>query len=122
VIITSGEPATTRGISSTHDGLSATELRATDAQDGALPASALSWELILQHCPSNCPHPLEYYAGVPSHGQDVCDSEEQVREHQTDAGDANGESDGLSGRQVAMPNAGVPRIWPTNPVIKKNRP
>ncbi len=27
---------------------------ATDAQDGTLPASALSWELVLQHCPSNC--------------------------------------------------------------------
>ena len=27
---------------------------ATDAQDGTLPASALSWKLILQHCPSNC--------------------------------------------------------------------
>jgi hypothetical protein len=27
---------------------------ATDAQDGPLPASALSWSLILHHCPSNC--------------------------------------------------------------------
>ncbi|MCE7004823.1 PQQ-dependent sugar dehydrogenase [Kibdelosporangium philippinense] len=27
---------------------------AIDAQDGSLPASALSWQLLLQHCPSNC--------------------------------------------------------------------
>jgi glucose/arabinose dehydrogenase len=38
---------------------------ATDAQDGALPASALSWELILHHCPSNChTHPLQTFAGA----------------------------------------------------------
>jgi glucose/arabinose dehydrogenase/plastocyanin len=40
---------------------------ATDAQDGTLPASALSWDLILHHCPSNChQHPLQTYAGVAS--------------------------------------------------------
>ena len=27
---------------------------ATDAQEGALPASAFNWELILHHCPSTC--------------------------------------------------------------------
>ena len=38
---------------------------ATDAQDGPLPASALSWSLILNHCPSNChTHPLQSYPGV----------------------------------------------------------
>jgi PKD repeat protein len=38
---------------------------ATDAEDGTLPASALSWELVMQHCPSNChSHPLQTYAGV----------------------------------------------------------
>ena len=38
---------------------------ATDQQDGTLPASALSWELILHHCPSNChTHPVQTYAGV----------------------------------------------------------
>jgi glucose/arabinose dehydrogenase len=38
---------------------------ATDAQDGTLPASALSWRLLLQHCPSNChTHVLQTYAGV----------------------------------------------------------
>jgi glucose/arabinose dehydrogenase len=40
---------------------------ATDAQDGALSASALSWQLILHHCPSNChTHPLQTFAGVSS--------------------------------------------------------
>ena len=40
---------------------------ATDAQDGALPASALKWDLILQHCPSNChPHPVQSFDGVSS--------------------------------------------------------
>jgi glucose/arabinose dehydrogenase len=40
---------------------------ATDAQDGTLPASALSWELILQHCPSNChAHALQQFVGVSS--------------------------------------------------------
>ncbi|HEY6777254.1 MAG TPA: PQQ-dependent sugar dehydrogenase [Thermoleophilaceae bacterium] len=38
---------------------------ATDAQDGALPASALSWSLILHHCPSNChTHLLQSFDGV----------------------------------------------------------
>jgi glucose/arabinose dehydrogenase len=38
---------------------------ATDAQQGNLPASALTWELILQHCPSNChTHPIQSYQGV----------------------------------------------------------
>ena len=38
---------------------------ATDAQDGPLPASALSWSLILNHCPSNChTHPLQSFPGV----------------------------------------------------------
>jgi glucose/arabinose dehydrogenase len=32
---------------------------ATDPQDGDLPASALTWSLVLHHCPSNChEHPL----------------------------------------------------------------
>jgi glucose/arabinose dehydrogenase/PKD repeat protein len=41
--------------------------RATDTQDGTLPASALTWELILHHCPSNChTHPLQSWTGVAS--------------------------------------------------------
>ena len=40
---------------------------ATDTQDGTLPASALTWDLIQQHCPSNChSHPVQEFAGVPS--------------------------------------------------------
>ena len=39
----------------------------TDPQDGNLPASALSWSLILNHCPSNChTHPLQDFVGVSS--------------------------------------------------------
>ncbi len=40
---------------------------ATDAQDGTLPASALSWALVLQHCPSNChAHSIQTWSGVAS--------------------------------------------------------
>jgi glucose/arabinose dehydrogenase len=38
---------------------------AVDPEQGALPPSALSWSLVLQHCPSTChPHRLESYDGV----------------------------------------------------------
>ena len=38
---------------------------ASDAQDGPLPPSALEWQLILHHCPSNChTHPLQSFSGV----------------------------------------------------------
>jgi PKD repeat protein len=37
---------------------------ATDAQDGPLPGSALSWRLIMHHCPSNChEHELQTFTG-----------------------------------------------------------
>jgi PKD repeat protein len=40
---------------------------ATDVQDGNLPASALTWELTLYHCPSNChTHPLQTFVGRAS--------------------------------------------------------
>jgi uncharacterized repeat protein (TIGR01451 family) len=40
---------------------------ATDPQQGTLPASALSWSLILHHCPSGChQHPLQSWSGVAS--------------------------------------------------------
>ena len=40
---------------------------ATDPQQGTLPASALSWSLILHHCPSTChTHPLQTFEGVAS--------------------------------------------------------
>ncbi|HXV32614.1 MAG TPA: PQQ-dependent sugar dehydrogenase [Gaiellaceae bacterium] len=38
---------------------------ATDGQDGTLPASAYSWELLMHHCPSNChTHPVEVMTGA----------------------------------------------------------
>jgi glucose/arabinose dehydrogenase len=38
---------------------------ATDVQDGTLPASRLSWSVVLNHCPSNChTHPVQSYTGV----------------------------------------------------------
>jgi hypothetical protein len=40
---------------------------ATDPQDGTLPASALSWKLNLEHCPSGChTHELQTFPGVAS--------------------------------------------------------
>ncbi len=40
---------------------------ATDPQDGTLPASSLSWELVMNHCPSNChAHPLQSFVNVAS--------------------------------------------------------
>jgi glucose/arabinose dehydrogenase len=40
---------------------------AADAQQGTLPASALSWTLVLHHCPSNChEHMLQTFPGVAS--------------------------------------------------------
>jgi uncharacterized repeat protein (TIGR01451 family) len=40
---------------------------ASDPQQGTLPASALSWALIMQHCPSTChSHPLQTLTGVAS--------------------------------------------------------
>jgi uncharacterized repeat protein (TIGR01451 family) len=40
---------------------------ATDPQQGNLPASALSWALVLHHCPSSChEHPLQSWSGVAS--------------------------------------------------------
>jgi PKD repeat protein/glucose/arabinose dehydrogenase len=40
---------------------------ASDAKDGSLPASRLSWKLIQHHCPSNChTHPIQTFSGVAS--------------------------------------------------------
>jgi glucose/arabinose dehydrogenase/PKD repeat protein len=40
---------------------------ATDPEDGTLPASALDWEIILHHCPSNChTHIVQTFEGVAS--------------------------------------------------------
>jgi glucose/arabinose dehydrogenase len=38
---------------------------ATDAQDGTVPASRLSWSVVLNHCPSNChTHPVQTLTGA----------------------------------------------------------
>ncbi|TFV86862.1 PA14 domain-containing protein [Blastococcus sp. CT_GayMR16] len=38
---------------------------ATDPEDGALPAGALTWEMVLQHCPAAChAHSLQTWTGV----------------------------------------------------------
>ena len=40
---------------------------ASDPEDGTLPASAFSWRLDLQHCPSTChAHPIQDFPGVAS--------------------------------------------------------
>ena len=40
---------------------------ATDAEDGTLPASKLTWSLLVRHCPSNChTHPVQDFVGVAS--------------------------------------------------------
>jgi glucose/arabinose dehydrogenase len=40
---------------------------ASDPEQGTLPASALSWQLVVQHCPSNChTHPIQSWTGVAS--------------------------------------------------------
>ncbi len=40
---------------------------ATDAEDGALPAAALSWQIVIQHCPDGCHvHDLLTFPGVQS--------------------------------------------------------
>ena len=48
--------------------------RATDAEDGTLPPSSLSWSLVLQHCPGTChAHPLQTYPGVAGGAFDTPD-------------------------------------------------
>ena len=40
---------------------------ATDAEQGTLPASALTWTLLMEHCPSNChSHVMQQFTGVAS--------------------------------------------------------
>jgi fibronectin type 3 domain-containing protein len=40
---------------------------ATDPEQGTLPASSLSWELVMHHCPSNChQHTIQSFPGVSS--------------------------------------------------------
>ena len=48
----------------------------TDPEQGTLPASAMTWTLLMQHCPSDChTHTLQQYEGVAS-GQFVAPDHE----------------------------------------------
>ena len=61
IVITSGDTAPQASITSplpstkwsTGDSIAFSGV-ATDAEQGTLPSSALTWTLILHHCPSNC--------------------------------------------------------------------
>jgi glucose/arabinose dehydrogenase/PKD repeat protein len=68
---------------------------ATDTQDGPLPASALSWSLILHHCPSNChSHLVETFSGVASGSFPAPDHEYPAHlELQLNATDSGGLTD-----------------------------
>ncbi len=49
---------------------------ASDSQQGQLPGSALDWELVMHHCPSNChEHEIEAFPGVASGFLDAPDHE-----------------------------------------------
>ncbi len=68
---------------------------ATDPEQGTLPASALSWTLLLQHCPSNChSHVVQTWNGVASGSFNAPDhdypSHLELRLTATDAGSATG--------------------------------
>ncbi len=48
----------------------------TDTQDGSLPASAFTWQLDMEHCPSNChTHHIQTFTGVKSGSFDAPDHE-----------------------------------------------
>jgi glucose/arabinose dehydrogenase len=49
---------------------------ASDAQDGPLPESALTWDLVMHHCPSNChQHQIQSFPGTDSGFFDAPDHE-----------------------------------------------
>jgi glucose/arabinose dehydrogenase len=79
VTITVGDPPSNSPVVTIDDPTAATQWsvgqtipftgRAADAQDGNLPASALSWQLTLQHCttPTNChAHVVQSWSGISS--------------------------------------------------------
>ncbi|HXG77162.1 MAG TPA: PA14 domain-containing protein, partial [Gaiellaceae bacterium] len=69
--------------------------QAVDPEQGALPASALSWRLLMQHCPSNChSHTLQTWAGVASGSFSAPDHEyPSYLELELTATDAQGATD-----------------------------
>ena len=67
---------------------------ATDPEQGSLPASSLTWTLLLQHCPSNChSHTMQSWTGVASGSFDAPDHEYpsylELQLRATDAGGAS---------------------------------
>jgi chitodextrinase len=68
---------------------------AIDPQDGQLPASALSWTLIVHHCPSNChTHTVQTWPGVASGSFNAPDHEyPSYLELRLTATDSDGNSD-----------------------------
>ena len=71
---------------------------ATDPEQGTLPASALTWTLLLQHCPSNChSHTVQTWNGVANGSFNAPDHEYpshlELRLTATDAGGANGSTE-----------------------------
>jgi PKD repeat protein len=81
---------------------------ATDPQQGTLPPSALTWDLILYHCPSNChTHPVQSFVGVSSGSFTAPDHEYpsylELRLTATDSGGlTNSVSRQLDPRTVAL--------------------
>jgi glucose/arabinose dehydrogenase/PKD repeat protein len=71
---------------------------ATDPQQGTLPLSALNWDLILHHCPSNChTHPMQTFPGVASGSFTAPDHEyPSYLELRLTATDAGGRTDTTS--------------------------
>ncbi len=70
---------------------------ATDPQQGALPASALSWTILIHHCPSNChTHVYQTFDGVAGGSFPAPDHEYpaylEIRLTATDAGDLTHET------------------------------
>jgi glucose/arabinose dehydrogenase/PKD repeat protein len=87
---------------------------AADAQQGTLPASGLTWSLVLQHCPSTChEHPLQTFSGIAS-GSFVAPDHEypshlELRLTATDAGGlTNTESLQLDPRTVDLTFGSAP--------------
>ena len=73
---------------------------ATDPEQGQLPASALRWEMVLQHCPSEChAHPMQTWTGVASASVAAPDHEHPSHlELRLTATDANGATATVSRR------------------------
>jgi hypothetical protein len=68
---------------------------ANDPEQGQLPASALTWRLVMQHCPSNChTHPIQTWTGVSSGSFNAPDHEYpsylELELTATDSGGATG--------------------------------